>query len=221
MTVSSEDFSVGVEDFDELISNGMIYADKTSFLRTLLKSADAVSLLLRPRRFGKTLSMSMIESFLEINCQDPEDRSRQEKLFKDLAVYKDQDLCDKFMGRYPVISISLKEVEGADFPQAMSSLLALLRDLSEKFRFLLDSDKQYEEIKYSLRSGINFFCDDNLDLRSVQSNMDKAVAISRDALNFSATCFSESMDRRWYSLLMNMMFSAESNRKQLLKICSG
>jgi hypothetical protein len=183
MNISSEDFSVGVEDFDELISNGMIYIDKTSFLRSLLKSGDAVSLLLRPRRFGKTLSMSMIESFLEINYQNPEDRSRQENLFKNLEVYKDQELCNRFMGRYPVISISLKEVEGSDFPDAMKSMLRLLRDLFDKYRFLLDSDKQPAEAKDSLRLKLKNCYNDELNLKD-EINLDLAKSIAKDSLKF-------------------------------------
>ena len=184
MTVSSNDFPVGIENFDKLISRRKIYIDKTSFLESLLTSGDDVALLLRPRRFGKTLSMSMIESFLEINYQDPEDRSRQEKLFKNLAVYKNKELCDEYMGRYPVVSISLKSVKGTDFCDAMKSMLRLLRNLFEKYRFLLDSDKQYEEIKNSLRNKIIICSDDNLDLRCIPSNMDKAVATAKDSLKF-------------------------------------
>jgi hypothetical protein len=184
MAVSSKDFPVGIENFDKLISRRKIYIDKTSFLESLLTSGDDVALLLRPRRFGKTLSMSMIESFLEINYQNPEDRSRQEKLFKNLAVYKNKELCDEYMGRYPVISISLKSVNGTDFCDAMKSMLRLLRNLFEKYRFLLDSDKQYEEIKNSLRNKIIICSDDNLDLRCIPSNMDKAVATAKDSLKF-------------------------------------
>ncbi len=184
MAVSSNDFPVGIENFDKLISRRKIYIDKTSFLESLLTSGDDVALLLRPRRFGKTLSMSMIESFLEINYQNPEDRSRQEKLFKNLAVYKNKELCDEYMGRYPVVSISLKSVKGTDFCDAMKSMLRLLRNLFEKYRFLLDSDKQYEEIKNSLRNKIIICSDDNLDLRCIPSNMDKAVATAKDSLKF-------------------------------------
>jgi hypothetical protein len=184
MAVSSNDFPVGIENFDKLISCRKIYIDKTSFLESLLTSGIDVSLLLRPRRFGKTLSMSMIESFLEINYQNPEDRSRQEKLFKNLAVYKNKELCDEYMGRYPVISISLKSVNGTDFCDAMKSMLRLLRNLFEKYRFLLDSDKQYEEVKNSLRNKIIICSDDNLDLRCIPSNMDKAVATAKDSLKF-------------------------------------
>lgn len=89
MTVSRTDFPAGFENFEELRNQGKIYIDKTFYLRDLLTGA-VVTLLLRPRRFGKTLSMSMLEKFVQINYSNPEDRSRQEKLFEDLAVYEEK-----------------------------------------------------------------------------------------------------------------------------------
>ena len=129
MTVSRTDFPAGFENFEEIRNQGKIYMDKTFYLRDLLTGA-VVTLLLRPRRFGKTLSMSMLEKFVQINYSNPEDRSRQEKLFEDLAVYEDRELCDQFMGRCPAISISLKSVKGKDFSDAMKSMLKLLRNLT-------------------------------------------------------------------------------------------
>ncbi len=164
MAVSPDDFPIGIENFEDLRTAGNVYVDKTFYLKDLLNSSAAVLLLLRPRRFGKTLSMSMIESFLEINYQDPEDRSRQEKLFEGLAVYNDRELCDKFMGRYPVISISLKSVKGSDFCDAMKSMLRLLRDFFKKYRFLLNSEKQLPEAKYSLRKKLQICYNDDFNL---------------------------------------------------------
>ena len=183
MKVSSGDFPTGIENFEKLISHRKIYIDKTSFLEPLLTSGDDVALLLRPRRFGKTLSMSLIENFLEINYQNPEDRSRQEKLFKNLAVYKNKELCDEFMGRYPVVSISLKEVEGDNFIDAMMSLLRLLRNLFEKYRFLLNSDKQPDEAKDSLRIKLKTCYNDALNLKD-DVNLELAKGIAKDSLKF-------------------------------------
>ena len=109
MTISGKSFPIGETDFETIINDGKIYIDKTSYLENLLTTC-SVTLLLRPRRFGKTLSMSMLSTFLEMNYENPEDRSRQENLFKDLKVYKEnRKLCDEYMGRYPVISLSLKD----------------------------------------------------------------------------------------------------------------
>ena len=126
-------FKVGVEDFEKLITQKLVYVDKTSYLEDLVQRSQ-VTLLLRPRRFGKTLSMSMLSCFLEMNYQTPEDRSRPERLFKDLAIYKNKAFCDEYMGRFPVIKISLKSVQGKDFAGAMNRLLDMvLGPLFEKF----------------------------------------------------------------------------------------
>ncbi|MBQ8707338.1 MAG: AAA family ATPase, partial [Succinivibrionaceae bacterium] len=101
MALSADDFPIGIEDFEKLITLGKVYVDKTEELEKLLKSGADVTLLLRPRRFGKTLSMSMLQNFLELNYADPEDRSGHVKLFKKLFVYKkNKKLCREHMGRH-------------------------------------------------------------------------------------------------------------------------
>ena len=185
MTVTSTDFPIGYEKFDELRNDKKIYIDKTSHLNKLLNTAK-VSLLLRPRRFGKTLSMSMLENFLELNYKNPEDRSRQEALFKGLKVctgkeYK--ELRDKFMGRYPVISISLKSVQGSDFQKAMKSLLGLVGRLYSKYTFLYKSRKLDPVDIETLRRRIAICKDESLDL-SQKNNMDAAYVIAEESLQF-------------------------------------
>ena len=185
MTVTSTDFPIGYEKFDELRNDKKIYIDKTSHLNKLLNTAK-VSLLLRPRRFGKTLSMSMLENFLELNYKNPEDRSRQEALFKGLKVctgkeYK--ELRDKFMGRYPVISISLKSVQGSDFQKAMKSLLGLVGRLYSKYTFLYKSRELDPVDIETLRRRIAICKDESLDL-SQKNNMDAAYVIAEESLQF-------------------------------------
>ena len=146
--VTSGNIPVGITDFEKLRNMNAVYIDKTSFLNSILTSSIEVFLLLRPRRFGKTLSMSMLSTFLEMNYENPEDRSRQENLFKDLKVFKEnRKLCDEYMGRYPVVSISFKDTDGEDFEDAMNSLLNILADLFVKFDFLLKSKKISPEEK--------------------------------------------------------------------------
>lgn len=135
--VTSGNIPVGITDFEKLRNMNAVYIDKTSFLKSLLTSSIEVFLLLRPRRFGKTLSMSMLSTFLEMNYENPEDRSRQENLFKDLKVYKEnRKLCDEYMGRYPVISLSLKDTEAKNFKGAVYGIISIFADLAYKFRFL-------------------------------------------------------------------------------------
>ena len=135
--VTSGNIPVGITDFEKLRNMNAVYIDKTSFLNSLLTSSIEVFLLLRPRRFGKTLSMSMLSTFLEMNYENPEDRSRQENLFRNLKVYKEnRKLCDEYMGRYPVISLSLKDTEGANFEEAAYRVIAIFAELARKFNFL-------------------------------------------------------------------------------------
>ena len=129
-------FPIGMTDFEKLISKGKVYIDKTSYLEELLNSGTAVALILRPRRFGKTLTMSMLSCFLEMNYQNPEDRSRPERLFKDLAIYKNKAFCDEYMGRYPVISISFKDAEGKTFQDAVEMIVSIFAEQAAKFEFL-------------------------------------------------------------------------------------
>ena len=141
-------FKNGYEDFATLIENKAYYVDKTSFLKELFMgiSDDANPLFLRPRRFGKTLNMSMIKEFCELNYQNPKDKSRQQRLFIDngrnLAVAGDnyKELREQFMGEYPVISFSFKGIEGGNFAEAVSQFILSIGNLYSDFLFLKDSN---------------------------------------------------------------------------------
>ena len=182
-SVSARDFPVGIEDFEELVTKGKKYVDKTGALEDLLESGDAVALLLRPRRFGKTLSMSMLQNFLELNYADPEDRSRQERLFQNLNVYGKREFCDRHMGRYPVISISLKDVDGETFEDAMRVMKIILHKFFQKFRFLLNSDKQYEDNKNLLKEKFDICSSTKLNLSDAE-NMSMLKEVAKDSLAF-------------------------------------
>ena len=183
MTVSADDFPIGIEDFEKLITLGKVYIDKTKELEKLMRSGADVTLLLRPRRFGKTLSMSMLQNFLELNYADPQDRSRQERLFQNLNVYGNREFCDRHMGRHPVISISLKDVDGDDFEDAMCVMKIILHKFFQKYRFLLESDKQYEDNKSKLRTLIGICSDANMNLANAD-DMRKLKTIAKDSLAF-------------------------------------
>ena len=112
---------IGTEFFHKLIEENKYYVDKTMLLRTVFQDNGAeVLLITRPRRFGKTLTMSTFHDFLAINPDNPEDLSRQELWFKDTAIFSDKEFCRKYMGRFPVIFISLKSVYGSDFDKALN-----------------------------------------------------------------------------------------------------
>lgn len=127
---------VGIDDFGEIISGNYYYADKTELVKMVIESAGQVKLFTRPRRFGKTLNMSMLKSFFEIG-QDP-------ALFDGLSVSKDQEFCSLYQGKYPVIFISLKGVNGLTYEDAEDALRTVIGREAERFSFLLDSNKLTE-----------------------------------------------------------------------------
>ncbi|MBR2258961.1 MAG: AAA family ATPase [Blautia sp.] len=130
---------VGEEIFDRLREEGCYYVDKTELLYELVNSSDhVVTLFTRPRRFGKTLMMSMIESFFDINRDS-------RSIFAGLSVMKHEEFCNKWMNRYPVLSVSLKDVEGLHFGSAYEMLKVVLADLCKKHVNLRESHKILEE----------------------------------------------------------------------------
>jgi hypothetical protein len=124
---------VGIEKFEEIRTKGFYYIDKTGLIKELLYSWGKVNLFTRPRRFGKTLNMNMLKTFFEIGC-NPE-------LFAGLDIAKEADLCKEYMGKFPVISISLKSVSGDDFETARALLCLVIGREALRFQFLLGSNK--------------------------------------------------------------------------------
>ena len=126
----------GDEDFAVFRDEGIYYADKTQFLKPLFSGTGSRLLLLRPRRFGKTLTMSTLRRFLEIDFQNPGDTSRQQELFRGLKVMEDTEFCGEHMGRHPVVSLSLKDADGIGFADAYDSLAGTISDLAHDFLWL-------------------------------------------------------------------------------------
>lgn len=124
---------VGIEDFAEIRRYGYYYVDKTQLIEQVLNRRNKVSLFTRPRRFGKTLNMSMLQHFFEIGT-DP-------KFFQDLSISKNNELCEKHMGKYPVVSISLKSIHADSYAKAKAQLIKLVNREARRVQFLLDSDR--------------------------------------------------------------------------------
>lgn len=124
---------IGIEFFSDIITRNYYYVDKTGLIRELLNTCGSVNLFTRPRRFGKSLNMDMLKTFFEIGTATD--------LFANLEIMNDAELCKQHMGKYPVISISLKDVEGTDFQTAYDSLCIVIRDEAERFDYLLESEK--------------------------------------------------------------------------------
>ena len=126
---------VGVSDFEEIRKNGYYYIDKSGLIGELLsRTGTKVTLITRPRRFGKTLGMSMLENFFDI-------RKDSRALFEGLEIARDQALCDAWMNQYPTIFVSFRQVDGLDFTGAYDMLTWVISELYKKHRYLLDSDR--------------------------------------------------------------------------------
>ncbi len=151
---------MGIEDFKRIRTDNFYYIDKTGLIRDLLKNIAYVTLFTRPRRFGKTLTMSMLRYFFETGS-DP-------SLFDGLEIAKEKELCGQYMGKFPVIAISLKDVTGRNFEKAKSNLRSVIGDEALRFQFLADSTalsdverRQYgalielnEQKEYAMSDGI-------------------------------------------------------------------
>lgn len=138
---------VGIEDFEEIRREGFYYIDKTGLIRDLLNNWGKVNLFTRPRRFGKTLNMSMLKCFFEIGMD--------KTLFDGLAISRETALCEAYLGKYPVIFISLKGVDGLNFGEAYGALCQILRSEMYRFNFLVNSDKVFDKEKKALKRFLN------------------------------------------------------------------
>ena len=149
--------------FEELKDENCYYVDKTEFIKTVFADSAKVLLFTRPRRFGKTLLMTMFESFLKIDPEKPFDTSFQQKYFQGTKILEDKEFCSKFMGHYPVIDITLKDVDGNNFEEAYKMFADIVFDVSKRYSYLLNSNKLDESDKVILRqlTDINYLEDIN------------------------------------------------------------
>ena len=145
--------AVGTDDYSKIIDNKGYFVDKTSLIKDVFaQNKSEVLLISRPRRFGKTLTMSMFYHFLSINHNKPEDLSSHVELFKDTQIYQDREFCQQYMGHYPVIFLSLKSVEGINFETAYQKLAEIIYGLVDsQFRFLLQSNELSDGNKRDLQ----------------------------------------------------------------------
>lgn len=130
---------VGMDDFKEIRKSEFYYIDKTKLIEQVLENWSKVNLFTRPRRFGKTLNMSMLKWFFEIGTDTT--------FFDGLYISKNQALCEEYMGKYPVVLLSLKSVEGLTFEEARASLCELIAGEVRRFKFLEKSDRLDDDEK--------------------------------------------------------------------------
>ena len=164
---------VGIENFREIRTGGFYYVDKTGLIKTLLENPGKVNLFTRPRRFGKTLNMSMLKYFFEAGSDVM--LFNNITLFDGLEISKEKELCEEYMGKFPVISITLKGATGESFEDAKVMLRRIIGKEAMRFRFLLESDRiddaersQYEALVSMDKTGA-FTMSDELLKDSLQT----------------------------------------------------
>ncbi len=167
---------IGIEDFAEMRQENYYYVDKTGMIIELLKNKGKANLFTRPRRFGKSLNMSMLKYFFEIGTD--------KTLFDGLAVCKEKDLCEKHMGQYPVIHLTLKQVSGNNFEEAKEQMWTAIMEEAIRFDYLQNSFKLNErdkEAMFNLTMGIgNLYSSIRLMSRILSQEYDKKVIILID-----------------------------------------
>ena len=162
---------IGIENFEEFSVEDFYYVDKTLFIKELLQNWGKANLFTRPRRFGKSLNMSMLKCFFEVE--------RNPALFEGLKIAQEKELCEKYMGKFPVISISLKSVDGRNFDSALASLKTVIGDEARRFDFLRISDRLSEDEKESYARLIKTGSDED----GLYAMTEKVVAASLKTLS--------------------------------------
>ncbi len=140
----SKKLPIGIDGFEKIRKHDFYYVDKTEFIIELLNNWGEVNLFTRPRRFGKSLNISMLKAFFEIDCD--------KTLFDGLKIVKEKELCDKYMGKFPVISVSLKSVEGHTFESACHALRSVIGVEARRFSFLGNSISLTDDEKEMYRA---------------------------------------------------------------------
>ena len=121
---------IGIDNFEKIRKENFYYVDKTGFIEQLLKEYGKVSLFTRPHRFGKTLNMSMLKAFFEIGT-DP-------ALFEGLKISENRELCEQYMGRFPVVMVSLKNIDAVSYEEAQALTAKMLNREARRFQFLTE-----------------------------------------------------------------------------------
>lgn len=157
---------IGIENFEEFSKENFYYVDKTMFIAELLNNWGKVNLFTRPRRFGKSLNISMLKCFFEINCE--------KALFAGMDILEEKELCEQYMGKFPVISISLKGVDGLNYQQAYAALRRLIGNEALRFYYLSDSPELLPDEKKTYQALIHvkdgkFTMDDEMLVDSLRT----------------------------------------------------
>ncbi len=150
---------IGIEFFRDFKSNDYYYVDKTAFIAEFLRTKGAVNLFTRPRRFGKSLNMNMLKTFFETGADA--------SLFEGLNISRETEACERHMGKYPVISLSLKDVEGGTYEAALKMMSGIIKQEARRHQYLFDSNRLTEIDKESLKELYTTYLDEDVQKRSL------------------------------------------------------
>ena len=197
---------IGMEFFSDIRTKGFYYVDKTAFIRDLLASWGSVNLFTRPRRFGKSLNMDMLKTFFEVGTEPA--------LFDGLEIATDTALCEQYMGKYPVISISLKDVSGSSYESALKRMSSAIRKEARRHQYLLDSDRLRDVDKETLKELYSLYLEEEVQQESLyllsemlHKHYGKKVIIFIDEYDVP---LDKAYQRNYYSQMVNhirVMFS--------------
>ena len=180
MEKRSEQIIIGTSDFSKLRRSGGYYVDKTRFIRSIMNDTGETSLYTRPRRFGKTLMMSAIRAFLEMDYSNPGDETAARELFSGLAILEDEAFCREHLAKWPVIHLSLKDAEGESFTESAENLRHILCECAKRHRLLAFSEKVLPEDREDIRCLLDL---DKTPLEEALPLMRRSVALLEKALH--------------------------------------
>ena len=215
MDLQKKKLPIGIDNFEKLRSENFYYIDKTGLIKELLQDWGEVNLFTRPRRFGKSLNMSMLENFFSIDGG--------KAAFDGLKISEEKELCEEYMGRYPVISISLKGIDARNYETAFQMAVQLIKEVAAKFYFLLQSEKlnEYDKEEYQklLKDNMNeavFGASLKKLSGMLEKNYDKKVILLIDEYDVP---LSKAYDNDYYeqmiSLLRNLLGQALKTNNSL------
>lgn len=134
-----KDLPIGRDSFEEIRYGGFYYVDKTGLVKALLQNRNKVTLFTRPRRFGKTLNMRMLQSFFEVGTD--------KGLFDGLEIASEQKLCEEYLGKYPVVFLTLKDVDGLNFAPALHKLRKIVQEEADRIYAKVGAQGIFESVR--------------------------------------------------------------------------
>ena len=160
MTDRKKKLPIGIENFESMVTDGFYYIDKTGLIKELIENWAEVNLFTRPRRFGKSLNMSMLKSFFELGTDAA--------IFEGLKITKEKNLCDAYMGKFPVIAVSMKDINAGSYEMACKMAAQVINGEARRFQYLLESDKLTDYDKDAYRNSLKTDMDESILCNSLK-----------------------------------------------------